>query len=193
MCVCVCVYINGTNSPIIKYWPLPMKRWLCTSYMYYRISQEYQVLQFMCTHTHTHHSCSAAAKALENEPKQLGNPKKRKKVRSAQQDSAISSLMDCYAQQRQQSQPGAWKTGLEQEEEAEEVGGVLDEAMCGALGGGDLTKALSTAFKGAMAQAQFEVRERERGRVQVTMGSVVQIFSIFCGWIISNSILQFNF
>ena len=72
--------------------------------------------------------------------------------------------MDCYAQQRQQSQPGAWKTGLEPQEEVGSAGGVLDEAMCGALGGGDLTKALSTAFKGAMAQAESQVRGRERGR-----------------------------
>ena len=44
------------------------------------------------------------------------------------------------------------------------AGGVMDKAMCGALGGGDLTKALSTAFKGAMAQAESQVRERERER-----------------------------
>ena len=126
------------------------------------------------THTHTHLHV-AAAKALENEPKQLGNPKKRKKVRAAQQDSAISTLMDCYAQQRQQSQPGAWKAGLESQKEAAMAttttttglaGGVMDKAMCGALGGGDLTKALSTAFKGAMTQAESQVRERERERVK---------------------------
>ena len=111
-----------------------------------------------------------AASDYTPEPKPTGNPKKRKKARQAHQQPAISSLMDCYAQQRQQSQPGAWKADLEQQQEEEEqqrpVGGVLDKAMCGALGGGDLTKALSTAFKGAMAQAQFEVRERERERAR---------------------------
>ena len=102
---------------------------------------------------------TAAAKFSEAnaEPKLAGNPKKRRKARNAQQQPTISSLMDCYAQQREQSKPGGWKAGLEQQQE-EMIGGVLDEAMCGALGGGDLNKALSTAFKGAMAQAHMEVR-----------------------------------
>ena len=131
---------------------------------------------YMYTYTHT----LAAAKALENEPKQPGNPKKRKKARAAQQDSAISTLMDCYAQQRQQSKPGAWKTGLEPpQKEAGPAGGVLDEAMCGALGGGDLTKALSTAFKGAMAQAEFQVREeREREREREGSEEIHVIYNV---------------
>lgn len=93
------------------------------------------------------------------EPKIAGNPKKRKKARNAQQQPTISSLMDCYAQQREQCKPGGWKAGYEQHQQEELVPGVLDEAMCGALGGGDLNKALSTAFKGAMAQAQMQVSE----------------------------------
>ena len=36
--------------------------------------------------------------------------------------------------------------------------GVLDRSMCSALGGGDLSKALSTAYKGAIAKAESEVR-----------------------------------
>jgi hypothetical protein len=97
--------------------------------------------------------------------------------------------MDCYAQQRQQSKPGAWKVGLEPppppppQKEVEppqkwaeppqrEPPRVLDEKMCGVLGGGSLTKALSTAFKGVMSQMEFQVRrdggekesQRERER-----------------------------
>lgn len=123
-----------------------------------------------CSHVllcHVWASCTATAKFTDGtvEPKIAGNPKKRKKARNAQQQPTISSLMDCYAQQREQCKPGGWKAGYEQQQE-ELMGGVLDEAMCGALGGGDLNKALSTAFKGAMAQAKMQVR----GDTQVERG-----------------------
>ena len=121
------------------------------------------------THLLTH---SAATKALDNEPKQHGNPKKRKKARAAQQDTAISSLMDCYAAQRQQSRPGGWRVDLEplpqRRMEPLPIGGeppkVLNEAMCDVLGGGSLTKALSTAYKGVMSQVEYQKVRREGER-----------------------------
>ena len=70
--------------------------------------------------------------------------------------------MECYAYQRRQCQPGGWKDG--REGELGVIGtvapgaGVLDRSMCSALGGGDLSKALSTAYKGAIAKAESEVR-----------------------------------
>ena len=91
----------------------------------------------------------------------VGNPKKRKKAKLAQQNPAISSLMDCFAQQRQQSQ-GGWRTAIVQQQQ-EMVAGVMDEEMCGVLGGGDLTKALSNAFETVMARADSDVRRGKDG------------------------------
>ena len=124
----------------------------------------------MINNTHSPTTPSGAtAKALE-EPKQHGNPKKRKKARAAQQDTTISSLMDCYAAQRQQSRPGGWRVDLEPLPQRRmaplPIGGeppkVLNEAMCDVLGGGSLTKALSTAYKGVMSQVEYQKVRRER-------------------------------
>ena len=74
-------------------------------------------------------------------------------------------MMECYAHQRKQSQPGGWKNEIGRSDDLEPITpGAMDDTMCDLLGGGDLKKALSTAFKGAMAKRESKVRWRKRER-----------------------------